>query len=152
MICRSSNNSNIWYVTMYKIKVIGVSIDPIKKLVFVYNADSGIKNNLLDIAHKIINPSTYECRLCELTFGTFTEKSLWKKFRQDHKLEMEFLHKDEFLKSYASKFIPAYTFPIILEVTGHDIDIFMATPELNTLNETQELIDAIQKKMVSSGS
>lgn len=126
--------------------------DPIKKLVFVYNANAGIKNGLLDIAHKIINPGTYECRLCELTFGTFTEKSRWKKFRQDHKIEMEFLHKDEFLKTYASKFMPAYTFPIILELTAHDLDIFMGTIDLNTIKETQELIDAIQKRLVSSGS
>ncbi len=126
--------------------------DPIKKLVFVYNANAGIKNGLLDIAHKIINPGTYECNLCELTFGTFTEKSRWKKFRQDHTIEMEFLHKDEFLKIYASKFMPAYTFPIILELTAHDLDIFMGTIELNTFKETQELIDAIQNRLLSTDS
>lgn len=125
--------------------------DPIEKLVFVYNADTGIKNVLLDIAHKIINPGTYECRLCELTFGTFREKSLWKKFRQDHKIQMEFLHKDQFLKIYASKFMPAYTFPIILEVTAHNMDIFMTATDLNTFSETQELIDAIQLRLVSYG-
>jgi len=129
-----------------------VAKDPIKKLVFVYNADTGIKNGLLDIAHKIINPSTYECRLCELTFGTFREKSLWKKFRQDHKTEMEFLHKDEFLKIYASKFMPAYTFPIILEVTEYEMDIFMTTTDLNNFTETPELIEAIQKRLTSYGS
>ncbi len=64
---------------------------------------------------------------------------------------MEFLHKDEFLKTYASKFMPAYTFPIILEVTAHDMVIFMGTTELNTLNETKELIDAIQNRLVSTG-
>lgn len=121
--------------------------DPIKKLVFVYNANTGIKNGLLDIAHKILNPSSYECRLCELTFGTFREKSLWKKFRQEHKMEMEFLHKDEFLKTYASKFIPAYTFPIILEVTAHNIDIFMGTTDLNAFTDTQEFIENIQKRL-----
>jgi len=124
-----------------------VTKDPIKKLVFVYNANTGIKNGLLDIAHKILNPSSYECRLCELTFGTFREKSLWKKFRQEHKMEMEFLHKDEFLKTYASKFIPAYTFPIILEVTAHNIDIFMGTTDLNAFTDTQEFIENIQKRL-----
>ncbi len=126
--------------------------DPIRKLVFVYNANSGIKNGLLDIAHKIINPSTYECHLCELTFGTFTEKSLWKKFRQDHKIEMEFLHKDEFLKTYASKFMPAYTFPVILELTAHDLDLFMGAKEMNALTETRELINAIQNRLASDSS
>ncbi|WP_297763784.1 GTPase [uncultured Muriicola sp.] len=126
--------------------------DPIRKLVFVYNADSGIKNGLLDFAHKIISPRTYECRLCELTFGTFAEKSLWKKFRQDHKIEMEFLHKDEFLKTYASKFMPAYTFPVILEITAHDLDLFLGAKEMNALTETQELINAIQNRLARTSS
>ncbi len=126
--------------------------DPIKKLIFVYNANTGIKNGLLDIAHKIIDPSTYDCKLCELTFGTFREKSRWKKFRTDHKIEMEFLHKDEFLKVYASKFMPAYSFPIILEVTDHSMDIFMGTKDLNTFTDTQKFIDDIQYRLTSYGS
>ena len=33
------------------------------KLIFVYNANSGKLSAALDIAHKIISPSTYQCRL-----------------------------------------------------------------------------------------
>ncbi len=126
--------------------------EPIKKLVFVYNANAGIKSGLLDIAHKILNPDTYDCRLCELTFGTFREKSIWKKFRRDQKIEMEFLHKDEFLKTYASKFMPAYAFPVILEQTAHDLDLFMGANELNTLTETRDLIETIQNRLGNSSA
>ncbi|MGB5698520.1 GTPase [Muriicola sp.] len=123
-----------------------MATDAIEKLIFIYNADTGLKNGLFDIAHKIFNPSTYECRLCELTFGTFREKRLWKNFRLEHTVQMEFLHKDEFLKTYASKFMPAYTFPIILEATAHDLEIFMTTKELKAMSDTQDLIAAINQK------
>jgi hypothetical protein len=124
-----------------------MATDPIEKLIFIYNADTGLKNGLFDIAHKIFNPGTYDCRLCELTFGTFTEKKLWKNFRLEHAVQMEFLHKDEFLTSYASKFMPAYTFPIILEATAYHLEIFMTPAELNALSDTQALIDAITQKL-----
>ena len=33
------------------------------ELIFVYNAKSGMVNELLDFAHKIVSPSTYNCNL-----------------------------------------------------------------------------------------
>ena len=76
---------------------------PLNKLIFVYNADSGVRNALLDSMHKVLSPSTYECNLCDITFGLFSEKVNWKEFRLQFPMEMEFLHRDEFSKGYASK-------------------------------------------------
>ncbi|WP_273567857.1 hypothetical protein [Maribacter halichondriae] len=53
-----------------------------QKLIFIYNADSGFRNAIIDGAHKILSPNTYECNLCELTFGAFTENKVWAKFRK----------------------------------------------------------------------
>ena len=39
------------------------------KLIFVYNADSGLVNTLMNIGYKAISPQTYESKLCDLTFG-----------------------------------------------------------------------------------
>lgn len=117
-----------------------------KKLVFIYNANSGIKNSLLDGAHKIMSPGTYQCNLCDLTYGVFTENRLWKKFRMNSDLEMVFLHRDEFLKEYASKFIPKFTYPIILLEREYDLDILISTTELNELTSPQELISVITER------
>ena len=65
-------------------------------LIFVYNADSGILNALKDGVIKIVSPSSYQCRLCGLTFGTATMKSEWRSFIDSLGLEVSFLHKDEF--------------------------------------------------------
>jgi len=39
------------------------------KLIFVYNADSGLLNAMKDWAHKIVSPETYPCSLCALTYN-----------------------------------------------------------------------------------
>jgi hypothetical protein len=39
------------------------------KLLFVYNADSGLFNSIAEAAHKIVSPQTYRCDLCRITYG-----------------------------------------------------------------------------------
>ncbi|MBT8264838.1 MAG: GTPase [Muriicola sp.] len=117
-----------------------------KKLVFIYNAASGLRNAFLDSAHKIISPKTYNCNLCDITFGVFKEHAIWKNFRKGSGLDMEFLHKDEFQKQYASKFGYAFTFPIVLVQSAYDLEVLITTEELNTLRAPQELIDLITSR------
>ena len=45
-----------------------------KKLIFIYNAKSGLVNEMIDFAHKIVSPETYECNLCAISYNTFTKK------------------------------------------------------------------------------
>lgn len=70
------------------------------KLIFVYNADSGLFNTVSDIAHKVLSPKTYSCNLCALTHGHFKIKQDWVEFLEQIDTELEFLHRDEFLKKY----------------------------------------------------
>jgi hypothetical protein len=136
----------------------------VSKLIFVYNATSGKLNSLLDSAHKIASPDTYECRLCHLTFGVFKENELWARFREsltntNSSLQLEFLHKDEFEKQYWSKWLPKYSYPIILSLTddvqdyndgfgtNSGMDIFLNTKELNQITETEILMETIHKKI-----
>lgn len=64
------------------------------KLIFVYNASATNEGSLLASAHKFFSPNSYQCDLCSLTFGVFTENRHWKAFRKSLNLEMVFLHKD----------------------------------------------------------
>lgn len=65
------------------------------KLIFIYNADSGLFNTVTDIAHKIFSPQTYSCNLCALTHDYFTVRDEWKAFIAGLGVECEFLHRDE---------------------------------------------------------
>jgi len=111
-----------------------------KKLLFVYNANSGLVNNWLDIAHKIVKPETYACDLCALTHGSFREKQIWKDFRQEFAMPMEFYHKDEFLKKYKSKWLPSCEFPIILVADGHAMEPYITAKDFEEINSVEVLM------------
>jgi hypothetical protein len=73
---------------------------PIPRLVFVYNADSGLFNALSDMAHKLLSPQTYACNLCALTHGHFGPRREWTEFLKSLDMETGFLHHDEFVQQY----------------------------------------------------
>jgi len=108
-------------------------------LVFVYNTDSGPLSGLFDIGHKILSPSTYQCSLCNLTHGPFTEMEAWKEFRKTMGTPMEFLHRDEFESKYGVKF----DYPVILKKNS-TIELLMTKEELDTLPDLDALITAIK--------
>ena len=116
------------------------------RLIFIYNANSGLRNALLDSAHKALSPQTYQCNLCDLTFGLINEKKTWKKFRKEAGWSLEFLHKDEFNKQYASKFGYKFEFPIVLIAVNNELQVFISTKELNELENTDALIDLIKNR------
>ncbi|NTU58341.1 MAG: GTPase [Chlorobiaceae bacterium] len=111
-------------------------------LIFVYNADSGPVSGLLDLGHKILSPSTYQCSLCSLTHGPFTEKEAWKEFRQSVGMPMEFLHRDEFESKYDLKF----EYPVILKKNSN-IEILLTKGEIDTIADLDELILAVKKEI-----
>jgi hypothetical protein len=109
-------------------------------LLFVYNSDSGPVSGLLDIGHKLLSPSTYQCSLCTLTHDTFTEKEAWKEFRKSIGMPMEFLHRDEFEKKYDLRF----DYPVILRKSD-TIEVLMKKEEIDTIEEIDELIAAVKR-------
>lgn len=66
------------------------------ELIFVYNADAGLFSLVTDFAHKILDPGTYSCNLCKLTYGNIGMKKAWKIFLETLPQQKVFLHKDQF--------------------------------------------------------
>jgi len=126
-----------------------------KKLIFVYNAESGgVFTALKDTLHKTFRKSTYQCNLCAVTFGAFGMKRDWKNFVNDldvsvefkkkDKFKFEFLHKDEFNQKYDvkdAKFPSAY----LLDKTG--LDLFITQDEMNAVKSIDELKELVNKKI-----
>jgi hypothetical protein len=119
----------------------------LEKLIFIYNADSGRRNAILDSLHKVLQPSTYECNLCDITFGLFREKGEWKEFRDSYPVDMEFLHRDEFQSAYASKFGHRFNYPIVLAAVSNSFEVLVSTEELNALHDTTSLINLIKERV-----
>jgi len=106
------------------------------KLIFVYNANSGALSTALDVAHKIISPSTYQCNLCSLTHGTFTERDVWKRFREESDTELVFYHRDKFEKEFNQK----YTYPIVLKEDNGKLAEYISTEKINAISDVEDLI------------
>jgi hypothetical protein len=109
------------------------------RLIFIYNADSGLANTVKDIGHKLFSPATYDCLLCSLTHGTFRENPEWKDFRQKAKCEMVFLHRDEFEQKYGKKM----DYPVILK-ESESLDIAISRDQLAGFSSLQDLIRAVE--------
>ncbi len=112
------------------------------KLIFVYNANSGKLSAALDIAHKIISPSTYQCNLCSLTHGTFTERDVWKKFREESDTELVFYHKDEFEHEFNKQF----TYPMVLKEEKGELTEYISTDKINAISDVEDLIAQLKSK------
>ena len=124
------------------------------ELILVYNADSGFFNIVKDGLHKIVSPSTYQCNLCALTYGTIKMKDEWKTFIDKLKMPVEFLHRDEFLEKLKSHphDVKDTKFPaIFLEKDGR-ISLLIAHYEVNECKTLKDLMDLITKKLVSTQS
>lgn len=105
------------------------------KLIFVYNANSGMLSTIRDIGHKLMSPQTYDCFLCSLTHGTFREDPRWKSFRESSSTEMEFLHRDEFEKKYGMKF----PYPVIMRQNSQ-LEVALSRDQLSHLSSVDDLI------------
>lgn len=69
--------------------------DAQRRLVFVYNADSGLRNAVRDVVHRVARPSTYPCSLCQVTYGAAGMDRSWRSYTAGLGMPVEFWHRDE---------------------------------------------------------
>jgi hypothetical protein len=126
-----------------------------KKLIFVFNADSGGKwAGFKDSLRKTFKKSTYECNLCAVTYGFFGQKREWKSFVNNLEVPVEqmkkdkfsfvFLHKDEFYEKYN---LEDAKFPSAYIDDGKELTIFISQDEMNSIKEIIDLEDLVNKRI-----
>ena len=111
------------------------------EIMMIYNAQSGLKNAILDSLHKIFSPSTYPCELCSLTYGHLSEKRIWKKFRMQSKIEISFYHIDQFEAKYGKL---DYRYPIALLYQNKTWETLISPEEFKQFKNTQQLIAVVE--------
>lgn len=116
----------------------------ISKLVFVYNANSGLQSGINDLVHKTIKPTTYPCRLCAVTYAGPIKKPKWNKFIKDLGIKCEFLYKNEFEKKYKTK---KYKYPLVLEQKKSGISVLIGNKEFESVTNLNSLTKLINKKL-----
>jgi len=115
-----------------------------KKLVFVYNANSGVISLVKDFWKKILNPSSYECNLCFQTFGAFTMKRDWKKFINNLNIDTEFLHRDEFEMKYRIK---NALYPSAYLEQNAELKLLISREEMNSVKNLDEMEALVLRKI-----
>ena len=113
-----------------------------KKIVFVYNADTGLFNKVTDFAHKILSPQTYACNLCTLTYNSMNMKHDWKEFLESLHYSTEFLYKNQFQK----KWDMGITFPAVLII--NDVpEILLSSEDINKCKDLDALKSMLKNKL-----
>jgi hypothetical protein len=98
------------------------------KYYFVYNAKSGLFNQLTDAAHKAISPNTYECNLCKLTYGLTSMKKQWKAFIKNYDIEFTYKNKIKVKETPA-----VYDEQLMLVISSKEISACKDVQELQSL-------------------
>ena len=114
------------------------------KLIFVYNADSGLFNTMTDIAHKMLSPSTYSCSLCAITHGYFSENKEWAEYIDKLGMETEFLHRDEFSKSYGME---VASYPCIFKQCSTELEPLISAGQINRCQNIDELKQLLEQNL-----
>ena len=115
-----------------------------KVLIFVHNTDSGIISSLKNkFQSKSVNVK--KCKLNELIRNKIFVKSVWKKFSNNLSYHKVYFHRKEFKSAH-----PEYAYlelPSILLKDGQDIKVLITAQEINALENVDDLIGLIGKRL-----
>lgn len=100
-----------------------------QRLLFVYNADSGLLASLKDGLHKLLAPATYPCSLCAVTYGVARMRPEWQQFVRDLPVPVDFLHRDEFWRAYPQWRTERLPAAFAVATTGA-LSLFLSATEL----------------------
>jgi hypothetical protein len=114
------------------------------KLIFIYNANSGLANGLIDVGRRVFQPKDYPCALCMITYGPFGMKHEWKQFVRSLPYDVAFLHKDEFSRKHPKFVIDE---PGLVLITKQDLRTLLDSSDFSTIHDLETLIVRVQKSL-----
>ncbi len=82
-----------------------------------------------------------------MEFGFRGEKKVWKNYRKSSNFDMEFYHKDEFLNTFASKYLLKFDFPAILFAENGELQVLISAKEFNEISSVEKLIEIIENRV-----
>jgi hypothetical protein len=112
-----------------------------RELIFVYNADAGTGNAILDSLHKTFSPGTYACKLCAVTYGMVSMKQEWKLWLDKQDVQKTFLHRDEYQETVGYPDIPL---PVILLKDGYLMKEVVTAEDFETIDTIDQLSSRLE--------
>ena len=117
------------------------------ELIFIYNAKSGVVNELIDFAHKIVSPEAYDCNLCVISYGAFSMKKKWSTYIKTLPFKSTFTYKDKFSKNGYSNI----KFPSVFIRSNEKLDEIISATEINEIKNLDQLIGLLNQKLYQQG-
>jgi hypothetical protein len=119
-----------------------------KQLIFVYNADGGTFNAIMDSAHKLFAPTTYQCSLCAITHGMLTMRQDWKDYMGKLPYETRFYHRDGFRQEWPAQNDPLPA--IFMQEEGGGLRTIVHAHELDAQKSIAQLTALLGRKLSES--
>ena len=120
-----------------------------KELIFIYNTKSGLVNEMIDFAHKIVSSKTYDCNLCAISYNTFTKKKRWSDYINSLPIKSVFTYKDKV--SSLDKELSSLEFPTIIFRNGVELNEIISRNEINNINNINQLISLLNERLDENG-
>jgi len=116
------------------------------RLVFVYNAEAGLLNGVLDLGHKLVSPSTYACSLCAVTYSSFGMKRPWKDFVNGLGRPVRFAYRDQIRDEYGMTDVAP---PAVFEEKDGRLHPWLTADQLNGCRSLDELIELVSRRLAA---
>jgi len=117
---------------------------------FVYNVEATPRALVKDFVHRLTDPETYPCRLCDITYGRFVKKPGWQWFLWSLPVRSWFYTKDGFLKRYPH--LAHHRLPVILaESAAGQFTVFISQQELQGIDSLEALKAEVQLRLAAWG-
>lgn len=122
----------------------------IAKLHFVYNVDATPQAVIKDFVHREMDPETYPCRLCDLTYGRFVKKPGWKKFLASLPVPSDFHMRNVFVRKYPS--LKDQPWPAVLAENEDGSFQVLISSEDFVLIATLDALEAVVRERLEKAS
>lgn len=116
------------------------------KLHFVYNVEATPQALIRDFVHRLTDPDTYPCRLCDITYGRFVKKPGWQLFLWSLPVQSAFYTKDSFMKRFPQ--LAHLPLPVVLaEREPGEFEVFISREDFERIASLDELERAVQSRL-----
>lgn len=121
----------------------------ITKLHFVYNVDATPQALARDFMHRLVDPETYPCKLCDITYGRFVKKPGWQLFLWSLPVKSDFYTRDRFLKAWPAQ--SGHRFPVVLaELDDGSFRSFISADEFTAITSLDALKDEVHARLAAA--
>jgi hypothetical protein len=118
------------------------------KLHFVYNVDATPVALVLDFVHRLLDPETYPCRLCDLTYGRFVKKLSWSRFVATLPIDARFHLRGGFRRAFpehAEEPLPA----AFVEQRSGQLRVLISARELQRVKDLAALEALVERRVAT---